>query len=221
VTEADRQLARLVFDFHQLRHQPRPSDVIIGLGTNDIRVAHHAVDLYEQRLAPRILFTGGVAHVNDLLATPWTDAEADVFAQVALDRGVPASAIIRETKATNTSENIRFARQLLKGEKLTSVILAVKPFMQRRAFATYAVVWPEMPVTVSTWATTFDDYCHAELPPDKVLNIILGDLQRIWIYGARGFSAPQIIPPDVVEAFQTLVARGYDSHLVKGGPLSP
>lgn len=216
MTEEHRVHARIIFDFHQLRHQPIPADVIIALGTNDIRVAHHAADLYHQNLAPRILFTGGVAHQNDLLATPWTDPEADVFSREAQAHGVPAEVILTERQATNTSENIRFARALLAEHGITprNVIIAVKPFMQRRAFATFAAVWPEMPVTVSSWPATFDDYCTNELPPEKIANIIMGDLQRIWIYARKGFSAPQTIPDAVRHAYQSLRAAGYTHHLL-------
>lgn len=216
MTEAHRAAARVIFDFHQLRHRPVPADVILALGTNDIRVAHHAADQYHQGLAPLVLFTGGVAHQNDLLATAWHHPEADVFAEAALARGVPADRILREPRATNTSENIRFARDVLAGHgiKPRSVIVAVKPFMQRRAFATFATVWPEMPVTVSSWPATFDDYCTAELPPEKIANIIMGDLQRIWIYARKGFSAPQIIPPEVRAAYDAMVGYGYTLHLL-------
>jgi uncharacterized SAM-binding protein YcdF (DUF218 family) len=214
--EAHRVHARVIFDFHQLRHQPIPAGVILALGTNDLRVAHHAADLYHQQLAPLILFTGGVAHQHDLLATAWSDPEADVFARAALHRGVPAEHILRERQATNTSENIRFARALLAehGIQPRNVIVAVKPFMQRRAFATFAAVWPEMPVTVSSWPATFDQYCNADLPPEKITHILLGDLQRLWIYARKGYSAPQTIPAGVRAAYNALVALGYTQHLL-------
>jgi uncharacterized SAM-binding protein YcdF (DUF218 family) len=218
MTEEHRAHARIIFDFHQLGHQPIPAGMILALGTNDIRVAHHAVDLYRRQLAPRILFTGGVAHQHDLLATPWHDAEADVFAQEAIRLGVPAGDILVERHATNTSENIRFARSMLAGTPPRNVIVAVKPFMQRRAFATFAAVWPEMPLTVSSWPATFDSYCHADLPEEKIANILMGDLQRIWIYARKGFSAPQTIPPEVRQAYEALRAAGYTRHLIAEEP---
>jgi len=216
MTEAHRAHARVIFDFHQLRHRVIPAGVIIALGTNDIRVAHHAVELYQQALAPRILFTGGVAHQNDLLATAWSEPEAEVFAREAVARGVLAEHIWIEPQATNTSENLRFARALLaeRGVAPANVIVAVKPFMQRRAMATMAVVWPEMPATVSSWAASFDDYCNDELPPEKITNIMMGDLQRIWIYARKGFSAPQTIPEPVRVAYEALCSLGYTHHLL-------
>lgn len=210
------QHARVIFDFHQLRHTPIAAGVMIALGTNDLRVAHHAADLFHAGLAPQIVFTGGVAHQNDLLATAWTEPEATVFARAAVERGVPRERILEETAATNTSENIRFARTLLAERNIQprNVLVVVKPFMQRRAMATFAVVWPEMPATVSSWAATFDEYCHDELPPEKIANIMMGDLQRIWIYARKGFSAPQIIPDEVRTAYDALVRLGFTQHLL-------
>jgi len=66
---------------------------------------------------------------------------------------------------------------------------------------------------VASWAGTFDDYCNDMLPPAKVTNIMMGDLQRIWVYAARGFSAPQQIPDDVKLTFHRLVELGFTEHL--------
>jgi hypothetical protein len=48
-----------------------------------------------------------------------------------------------------------------------------------------------------------------------VISIMVGDLQRIREYPARGFQIPQDIPADVWDAYQQLVRAGYDRHLMK------
>jgi uncharacterized SAM-binding protein YcdF (DUF218 family) len=211
------RLASQVFAYHQLPHQPAPADAMLVLGTNDLRVAAHAAELYHQGLAPLIVPTGGIAHQSDLLATHWDRPEADVFAQHLRAAGVPPAAILAEREATNTAENIAFCRRLLVGRPLARILIVTKPFMQRRAYATHAVEWPEMPATMATWPATFTSYCTAPgLEPEKVANIILGDLQRLWVYGRRGWAAPQHIPPEVLAAFHRLVELGYDQHLLPG-----
>jgi hypothetical protein len=47
------------------------------------------------------------------------------------------------------------------------------------------------------------------------VSIMVGDLQRVKLYGENGFQIPQEIPGDVWDAFETLVAAGYDSRLVR------
>ncbi|MCX6612471.1 MAG: YdcF family protein [Acidobacteria bacterium] len=215
MTAEERHLASTVFDYHQLSHKPATADAMLVLGTNDTRVAGHAADLFLQGFAPLVVITGGIAHQNDLLSTSWHRPEAEVFAEILRARGVPSSALLLECKATNTGENIRFSRQLLANHTLSRILIVTKPFMQRRAFATHAVEWPEMPATMSSWSATFDDYCtHPDLDPVKVTNIILGDLQRLWLYSRLGYSAPQRIPADVMTAFHKLVELGFDRHLL-------
>ena len=43
--------------------------------------------------------------------------------------------------------------------------------------------------------------------------LMVGDLQRIRIYPAKGFQIPQEIPEDVWSAFEKLVAWGFTGHL--------
>ena len=142
-----------------------------------------------------------------------------IFAEEMVKCGVPAGRILIESQATNTAENVRFARALIEArpERLPrNAVAVVKPFMQRRVLATMAVYWPEMPFSLASWDTTFADYCTPDLPPSKVLNIMLGDLQRLWVYAARGWSAPQPIPDAVRLAFGRLVEMGYRDHLLPG-----
>ena len=206
--------AERVFAYHQLHHQPRQSDVLIVLGTNDTRVASFAADLYLQGLAPQVIVTGGMAHENDLLATNWDRSEAEVFADIMLQRGVPEASIRLERRARNTAQNISYSKLLIGDPAPASILYACKPFMPRRVYATHAVEWPEVPATVATWPCTFVEYCNDELPQDKILHIMLGDLQRIWVYARRGYAASQHIPPDVMQAYRRLVELGFTQHLI-------
>jgi hypothetical protein len=93
-------------------------------------------------------------------------------------------------------------------------VIAVKPFMQRRTWATMAVEWPEMPATLASPEMSLDQYFTDELTPVKIINIMLGDLQRIWIYSKRGWSAPQRFPEEVISAYESLKAAGFTQHLI-------
>lgn len=44
---------------------------------------------------------------------------------------------------------------------------------------------------------------------------MVGDLQRIAVYGKNGFQIPQDIPEKVWHAYEQLVALGFDKHLLK------
>jgi hypothetical protein len=216
MTDETLRLARIILDYHQLHQEPVPADIIIALGTNDLRVAEFAADLYLRGYGSALVCTGGVAHQDDLLATSWEKTEAQMYADVAERRGVPRASILVETQATNTAENIRFVRDLLAGRAIRprSVVIAVKPFMQRRVWATLAVEWPEVPATLASPNLDLDEYFTGELSPEKIINILMGDLQRLWVYARRGWSAPQQIPNGVKEAYCRLAALGFTRHLI-------
>jgi hypothetical protein len=93
--------------------------------------------------------------------------------------------------------------------------------MERRAYATFRKVWPEKTAIVTSPRVSFEDYLarysNASLSERDVIGIMVGDLQRIREYPARGFQIEQEIPADVWAAFLRLVELGYDSHLIRAG----
>jgi uncharacterized SAM-binding protein YcdF (DUF218 family) len=216
------RLARIIWDYHQLGQQPVPADVLVALGTNDLRVAVCASGLYARGFGRLLVCSGGMAHQDDLLATGWTRPESEMFAGVAVEHGVPRDRILLESRARNTAENIRFTRELLerRGVEPRNLLLVAKPFMQRRVWATLAVEWPGMPATIASPELTLDEYFTPELPPETIIPILMGDLQRIWVYAHKGWSAPQRIPAAVLEAYRELVRLGFTGHLIPGGDLT-
>jgi hypothetical protein len=60
----------------------------------------------------------------------------------------------------------------------------------------------------------FDAYPCADITRDDVIHIMVGDFQRLMLYGRKGWSAPQEIPDDVMDAYQDLVAAGFTSRLL-------
>ena len=210
------RLARIIWDYLQLGHQTIPGEVIVVFGTNDLRVAEFAARLHSAGYGRTLICTGGMAHGGDLLETGWSRTEAEVFADEAESCGVPRECILLEPRATNTAENVRFTRELCAahGIRPRNVVLAMKPFMQRRVWATMAVEWPEMPATLASPQMTLEEYVTADLPAEKVIHIMMGDLQRLWIYGRKGWSAPQRIPAEVDRAYRELIARGFTRHLL-------
>jgi uncharacterized SAM-binding protein YcdF (DUF218 family) len=207
------ELAGKIWDYHHLNHRLEKSDVILVLGSNDLRVAEYAAELYFQGWAPLIVFSG---NAGALTRERFNKPEAELFAEVALRRGAPESAMLIEAESTNSGENVIFSRRLLesKGIDPDSLILVQKPYMERRAYATFMNFWPGKKVLAASPPIPFSEYPTEDLPRDLVINIMLGDLQRIRIYPDRGFQIPQEIPDDIWRAFEKLVELGYDKHLI-------
>ncbi|MGN6494767.1 MAG: YdcF family protein [Agriterribacter sp.] len=214
ITPETLSLARQLWDYHHMNHTMEPSDCIFALGSHDLRVANRAAELYLQGLAPFIIFSGGLGNVTKGV---WTVPEADQFAAIAINMGVPSEHILIENQSTNTGENILFTQKLLdqKGLNPHSFIVVQKPYMERRSYATFKKHWPEKKLIVTSPQISFEEYPNNEIPVEKVIHIMTGDLQRIKLYPGKGFQVYQPIPDDIWLAYEKLVALGFDQHLIK------
>ena len=209
---------QVIWDYLCLHREPEKADVIVGFGNFNDNIARRAAELYRQGLAPKVLFTGGLGR-NTLGLLPET--EADRFARVAMECGVPAEAIIREDKSTNTTENIRFTRALLEAQEVPhGRILGVhQPFMERRITAAMGVYWPELDFSVTSPQVNVPQYLEDArrqgITENASISVIVGDFQRMELYAQKGWQLPQEIPGEAWEAFRQLVAMGYDKQLAK------
>ena len=212
-----RALAEKIWDYHLMKHQLAPADAILVLCSHDERVAERGAQLFLEGWAPLLIFSGGRGAITEKL---WDEPEAERFARIALGLNVPADKIIVEPNSTNTGENIRFTKQLLadRGLNPQSFIVVQKPYMERRAFATFRQYWPEKRVVITSPQVSFVDYlahyAHSSLTANDVVGIMVGDLQRIKLYPELGYQIAQEIPDEVWRAYEQLVRAGYDKYLI-------
>ena len=208
--------ARVVWDYHHVHHELAAADCIIALGSHDTRVAERAAEVFLAGWAPLLVCSG---HLGSLTSGMWSRSEADIFADVAAERGVPRERILIESRSTNTGENVVFSRQRLaeKGVTPRRGIAVQKPYMERRTLATFAARWPELEVLVTSPQLDFDAYTASGISRDDVVQIMVGDLQRLIVYGEKGWSSRQEIPREVKAAYKGLVAAGYTKRLLQEG----
>ena len=206
-------LAWKIWDYHHTNHTLEKSDCILALGSHDIRVAERGAQLFLDGWAPLLVFSGGLGNLTKGI---WNRPEAEKFAEAAVKMGIARDKFLIENKSTNTGENILFTKKLLAENNIDpqKFIVVQKPYMERRAYAIFRKVWPEKDVIVTSPTIPFDEYPNDEIPKDDVINIMVGDLQRIMIYPKKGFQIPQEIPDDVVDAYEKLVKRGFTKHLI-------
>lgn len=206
--ESTAAAADILWQYHCIFDTPVPSDIIIGLGSYDLRVADRCADLYHDGLAPRILFTGHSGH--------WTrgrldQTEASRFAHRATQLGVPDKAIVLEERATNIGENITFAARMVGND--ASAILVTKPQTQRRCFATARKQWPGASTTVTAPLHGFSEQPTPDYDEHRLICEMVGDLKRILIYPDAGFQIRQDVPAAVMDAYRLLIAQGYTAHM--------
>ncbi|MFW6692960.1 YdcF family protein [Streptomyces sp. MAR4 CNX-425] len=213
ITDAHWSDARVIWDYHQMGHEPRPCSAAIGLGSHDLGVATTAADLYRAGLFPVIVFSGGNSPTT---AARFPRGEAVHYREHALELGVPGDAILVEPKAGNTGQNVVFSREVLREAaiEIDSLLLVSKPYMERRAYATCRKVWPEVDVVCASEPLELDDYVKAIGDEKLVVDMLVGDLQRVIEYPKLGFAVEQEVPGDVHAAYERLLRAGFDSRLL-------
>jgi uncharacterized SAM-binding protein YcdF (DUF218 family) len=104
----DRRQADVVVVLGAAQYDGRPSPVFRAR-------LEHAVALYLDGLAPYLMVTGGKADGD-------RTTEADAARRYALDRGVPASAILIEDRGRNTLESLRAVGLAMRERGLTDAV---------------------------------------------------------------------------------------------------
>ncbi|MEU8776069.1 YdcF family protein [Streptomyces sp. NPDC048606] len=213
MTEDQWRKTKLVWDYHLMGHRSRPVDVAIGLGSHDLGVAQATADLYHRGLFPTLVFTGGNSPTT---RNRFPRGEAVHFREHALELGVPDEAILVEPNATNTGQNITLTRDLLASAGIlpTTVMLISKPYMERRSFATARKLWPAVEIVCASEALELDDYVKSIGDERLVVDMLVGDLQRVIEYPRQGFAIAQDVPDDVHAAYESLIADGFTSRLI-------
>ena len=156
---------------------PERADVIIALGTYDLRVADYAAEVFLSGRAPLLICSGGLGKLTSSL---FTTPEAELFAERCRGLGVPSENILIEAASTNTGENFRFSRDLLseRGIFPRTGIAVCKPYMAKRAWATGTRQWPEVTWSVMTQPLSLEEYGA----DDTSVSLMVGDLQRLRVY---------------------------------------
>ena len=211
------EYAKVLWYYMRLDMPLRKSDCIVGFGCYNEDIALRCAELYHAGYAPKVLFTGGLGRNTKEM---WTESEAERFARIAIAAGVPEKDILIENRSTNSAENIIFTRELLEKEGIAvDHILGVhKPFMERRVMAAMGVYWPEVEFSVTSPQVSLEEYIALSvqqgMEEKRVIEVLVGDFQRIDVYARKGYQLAQEIPSNAMQAYQKMVALGYTRELV-------
>lgn len=211
------ELAQIIWDYHKLNQPLEKADCLLVLGSHDLRVAEYATDLFLKNYAPVIIFSGGIGRLTE----DWQRPEAEIFSEIAQNKGAPKEKIFIENKSTNTGENIQFSYKLIQEQNLNvkKIIIVQKPYMERRVYTTFKKQWPDKTteLIVTSPPIPFQNYCNDQYPKDKIIAIMMGDFERIKTYPEKGFQIYQEIPKEVIGASSALLpiiqASKYSHYL--------
>lgn len=217
VTAEARKLAKILWDYQRINPHIEPADIIIAMGCEDPRVAERAAQLYKDGVAQWIVCTGRSGErTKAMLQAKGFHTEADYFANLIHKAGVPSEHILKEDKSSNSGENIAYTKELFAqiGIKPKRIIVVTAPYAERRQQATYAQQWIGQKVTITSPQLKYDEYPTPELPEEYLVNSLVGKVQRMKVYGDRGWQEKVEIPERVWNACQRLIELGYTEQLL-------
>jgi len=214
------ELAKILWDYLYLGEEIKKCDCILGLGCYDLHIPEKCAQLYHDGYGDFIIFTGGLGKCTSGV---FEKSEAEVFRDIAINLGVPENKILIENKSTNTGDNFRFTKALIKEKELSihSYLIVQKPYMERRAYAAFKAILPTEECSVTSPNISFEEhfkeYEEQNGSTQELLNVMVGDLQRMKVYPKKGWQIEQVIPDYVWSAYEELVFMGYDKYVIKEG----
>ncbi|MEI7742012.1 MAG: YdcF family protein [bacterium] len=174
------------------------ADAIFVFGNHRPFPAEQAARLYKLGAAPKIVISGNrPLNPNPLFTIPKEfSCEADYYASIIENAGVPRSALILERQATNTLENIQFGMRECRrlGFEPRKLILIAIPQLLRRSIATFKRQFPEVECVGNRFELPTSAFTEA------TVKRMLGEFERYIEYAAKGDMMPVVVPSDVAAA---------------------
>lgn len=215
----DLELVSILWDYMVLNMEIKKCDCILGLGCNDFSIPKRCVELFNEGFADKIIFSGGRGKSTE----NWKKSEAEEFYDIAVALGVSESKIFIENKSTNTGDNFKFTNELIneEGLNINSFLIVQKPYMERRCYAAFKAINPDKDCCVTSSQVSMEEYFEIYEKNNgstkELINILVGDVQRMKVYASKGWQIKQNIPNQVWEAYLELVKRGYDKYIIDEG----
>jgi uncharacterized SAM-binding protein YcdF (DUF218 family)/glycosyltransferase involved in cell wall biosynthesis len=143
---------------------------------------------YQERVKQAIdLYKGGYANYMVLSSGyVYSFREAEVMRALALDNGVPASAIALEVKAKSTYDNVRFVKDIIEEHHWTRILLVSSPYHMRRAVLTWRRQVPAIAVVPSPPPQS-QFYDHGRGATLEQIRGVVWEYLAIFAYWRRGW----------------------------------
>ena len=171
----------------KLSSPPVPADAIVVLA-GGVGESGQAGGGYQERVKQAIdLYKAGYA-TNLVLSSGYVYSfrEAEVMRALAIDNGVPASAIVLELQAKSTYDNVRYVKAILAEHRWSTILLVSSPYHMRRAMMTWSREAPAVRV-VPTPPAQSQFYEHTRGATLQQIRGILWEYVATFAYWRRGW----------------------------------
>lgn len=209
---------KLIYDYLNVPTEISKADIIVGLGCMDIGIPKECVKLYNKGYGKQIVFSGNVGKGTKNILN---QTEAERFKEIAINAGISQDSILLEKEATNTYENYKFTKKLLKKHNIDfdSMIIVQKPYVKRRCIAIADVELPDKEFYVTSESLSFEEFVEQSeknntMSIEEIINEIVGEINIILITPKYGLESEQIVPDNILEAYNFLLRKGYNKHII-------
>jgi uncharacterized SAM-binding protein YcdF (DUF218 family)/glycosyltransferase involved in cell wall biosynthesis len=136
-----------------------------------------ATELYRHGYAPHVILSSGF-----VFAFP----EAEIMRRLAIDNGVPATAIELETRPVDTHDYVVFTQGILKAHGWRRALVVSSPYHMRRALLTWRKAAPDLEAVAAPPAVS-QFYAHDRGASLEQMRGILQEYAAIVMYWWRGW----------------------------------
>ena len=141
-------IGKLAGQFLVVNEQPQKADVIAILAGDRGYRTERGAELFHAGYAPYIIVSGGPIY-NNITA-------ADLMMNHAMELGIPAEAIIKESHADSTYQNAFYTKEIMEQRGFKSVIIVSSEFHMRRVKLVFERVFKDTDIKLI--------YCAAKDP---------------------------------------------------------
>ncbi|MBI2797844.1 YdcF family protein [Candidatus Saccharibacteria bacterium] len=135
LSTAEIGLLQSCYSYLSEQDEPKAADYIYVFGARTPLRVEKAVELYREKLAPKVIFSGRGPFYGKSEDT----TEAEQYAAIALKSGVPESDIIIEDGSITIPDNVRRTLNMMDAKDMTydSFIVVNSPYTQRRGWCVW------------------------------------------------------------------------------------
>ena len=191
---------KVIWNYMTLNLPIEKSDLIIGCGCANLEIPNRCVELFKQGYANK--------------------SEAEIFKDIAIQKGISPNDIYIENKSTNTGDNFRFSIKVIEENQIKAdkIIIVHNKLSERRTLSAAKAIIKDKNLTITSPNETFDEFIskveqrqYGDI--EDIISVIVGDIQRMIIFPQFGWQIENDIPKEVLDNYYFLKSKSYNKFI--------
>ena len=206
-----------IWNYMKLDMKTEKADLIIGCGCLNLEIPVKCADLLKENYAQNILFSGGL---GKLTTDKFQKTEAEIFKDIAIEKGIEPRKIYLEKESTNTGDNFSFSLKIIEKYKIKSdkIIIVHNNLSQRRTLSAAKARIKNKEISVTSPNKTFSQFIErlnsiTEEEQYNIISVIVGDIQRLIIFPQLGWQTENEVPETIIADYYKLKNLGYNKYI--------